>query len=158
MPVLGMVLIFITVITVVLIFVYERSRRAAHRVELQKAILERMGSVRELAEFLTTDQGERFLASMAPGEFRPQQRVLASIRFGSVQLTTGVFLMFALHTPFFGRPGEASPPLLLGLFLLTGAGVGLLLSAAVSFVIARRLGLIDRSTSAPTKDDAAGPS
>ena len=90
MPLLGSGLIAVTVIAVVFILVYERSRRAAQRIELQKTILERVGSVKEFAEFLTTEQGERFLALLAPGEFRPQQRVLTSIRFGVLLLTITV--------------------------------------------------------------------
>ena len=157
MPLLGSGLIAVTVIAVEFILVYERSRRAAQRLELQKTILEPVGSVKEFAEFLTTEQGERFLALLAPGEFRPLQRVLTSIRFGVLLLTIGVSLMVALHTPLLGRVGETSPPrpLLLGILLLIAAGVGLLLSAAVSLVVARRLGLIDGGNRAPKKDDAA---
>jgi predicted Kef-type K+ transport protein len=93
---------------------------------------------------------------MAPGEFRPHQRLLSSIRLGVLLLTMGVSLMFALHTPLFARAGETSPPaILLGIFLLIAAGVGLLLSAGVSFVIARRLGLIEGRNRASSRDDVA---
>jgi hypothetical protein len=134
---------------VLIIATVARMQREKHRVALQKAILERMGSVKDFAEFLTTSQGERFLGSLAPGHFASQnRRILVSVRVGTVLLTIGVFLMVALHTTLFGNFGNTPPrPLLLGMLLLLAAGLGMLLSAAVSFVLARRLGMLDRHDS-----------
>lgn len=138
-----LMLIFALVIVAVVVTYLERSRREKHRVELQKAILERVGSVKDFAEFLTTEQGERFLASLAPAQFtRPTLRTVGSVRFGVIALTVGVFLMFALHSTVFGSFGNTPPPpLLLGSLLLVAIGIGTLLAAIVSFVIARVLGV-----------------
>ena len=145
--------LFTLVLVVVVVAYLERSRRERHRVELQKAVLERVGSVKDFAEFMTTEQGERFLAALAPAHFRPHHRGLWSVRIGVVLLTIGLFLMVALHTPWFGAPGGNTPPpaLFMGILLLIAAGTGMLLSAAVSFVIARALGVNGRSSK---KDDA----
>lgn len=150
-----LILIVTLVIVAVSVLYLERSRREKHRVELQKAILERVGSVKDFAEFLITEQGERFLAALAPTHFRAHHRGLWSVRVGVVVLTIGVFLMFALHTTWFGSSAGTSPPpaLFLGILLLIAAGLGMLLSAAVSFVIARALGVNGHSRS--KKDDAA---
>lgn len=152
-----LLLVFALLIVVVCVAYLERSRREKHRVELQKAILERVGSVKELGEFLTTDQGARFLSSLSPAHFRPQRRSLLAVRGGIMFLTIGVFLMGALHSTYFGSfgEGEMNPPrvLLMAALLLVAAGIGLLLSAAVSFVIARALGVNGHSRS--KKDDAA---
>lgn len=123
-----------------------RAQREKHRVQLQKAILERIGSVKELGEFLTTEQGERFLDRLSPPHFSPHHRSLWAVRVGIVLLVVGLFLMVGLHTIPLGPPGEqTSPrPLLLGILLLIAAGVGMLVSALVSFVIASRLGMVDR--------------
>ena len=136
-------LVFVVATVGIVVWAFERSRRERYRLELQKAILERVGSVKDFAEFLNTEQGERFLGSLAPREFRPQHRSLWSVRVGIVLLTVGVFLMGALHSPLLGALSEAAPtqPLLLAMLLLIAAGFGMLISAAVSFVIARRLGL-----------------
>lgn len=142
---LGQLLLGALIIGVVVVVVLERSRRERHRLELQKAILARVDSVKDLAEFLTTEQGQRFLGTLAPTHFRPQDRSLWSVRLGVVVLTVGVFLMVTLHLPIFGPSVDMSPPrpLLLAILLLIAIGLGMLLSAAVSFVIARALGLLN---------------
>ncbi len=143
----------ILILVMVMLFAW-RWQRERHRTELQKAILERVGSVKDFAEFLTTEQGERFLGSLAPKHFQAHDRSLWSVRVGVVLLTIGVFLMGALHSTVFGNFGNTPPkPLLLALLLLIGAGTGMLLSAAVSFVIARGLGL-DRRGGDTGKDRA----
>lgn len=144
----------VLIVTICVLYL-ERSRREKHRVELQKAVLERVGSVKDFAEFMATEQGERFLAALAPTHFRPHHRGLWSVRVGMVLLTIGIFLMFALHSTWFGRPAdETTPPaLFMGILLLIAAGTGMLLSAAVSFVIARALGVNGHSGS--KKDGAA---
>ena len=151
-------LVFLTVLTVLVMAWIGRWRRERHRLELQKAILERVGTVKDLAEFLTTDQGERFLGSLSPTHFRPQRRSLLAVRVGVVFLTIGIFLMGALHSTFFGSFGEGdmNPPrvLLMAALLLVAAGIGLLLSAAVSFLIARSLGMLDQRRNGTKKDHA----
>lgn len=146
-------LVFAVVIVVICVAYLERSRREKHRVELQKAVLERIGSVKEFAEFMTTEQGERFLAALAPTHFRPHHRGLWSVRIGVVLLTIGLFPMVAFHAPWFGVPGGTTQPpaLFMGILLLIAAGTGMLLSAGVSFVIARALGVNGRGSK---KDDA----
>ena len=149
-------LIAAVVIVAMCVLYLERSRREKHRVELQKAILERVGSVKDFADFMATEQGERFLAALAPTHFRPRDRGLWSVRVGVAVLTIGVFLMFALHsTLFVGRSAGSTPPpaLFMGILLLIAVGIGMLLSAAVSFVMARALGVNGHSRS--KKDDAA---
>ena len=131
-----------------------RAQREKHRVQLQKAVLERVGSVKDFAEFLTTEQGERFLSRLSPPHFNPHDRSLWSVRVGIVLLIVGLFLMVGLHSDLFGSSGEqTSPPaLLLGILLLIAAGVGMLVSAAVSFVIASRLGMVDRRSTRSQKN------
>ena len=139
MPVLLVVfaLSFILILTVLAIV--QRILRDRQRVELQKTILERVGSVKDLAEFLTTEQGERFLGTLAPTHFRTHDRTLWSVRVGVVLFTIGVFLMVMLHTLPLG--GDEPRLLLLGTLLLIGAGLGMLLSSAVAFLIGRALGV-----------------
>jgi hypothetical protein len=140
-------LVFLTVLTVLIMSWVGKWLREKQKLELQKAILERVGSVKDLAEFLTTEQGERFLGTLAPAHFRTHHRTLWSVRIGVVLLTVGTCLMIGLHTSVFGATGGDSKPkaLLLGILLLIAAGIGMLLSAAVAFLIGRALGT-DRST------------
>ena len=136
-------LVFSFIIVLLILAAIDRWRRENHRLELQKSILERVGSVKDLGEFLTTEQGERFLGTLAAPQFRPQLRSLSAIGTGIVFLVVGVFLMFALHTRFLGIQTARTPPpaLLLGILLLVAIGVAMLISAVISFFIARRLGL-----------------
>jgi hypothetical protein len=118
---LGPLLIVVPVIVIILVVAQARARRDRHRVELQKAILERVGSVKDLAEFLTTEQGERFLSTLSPSHFGRERFRLVSVRVGVVLLTIGVFLMVALHSTVFGDLGDTPPPALwLGMVLLVG--------------------------------------
>ena len=50
-------LVFSFVIVLLILAAIDRWRRENHRLELQKSILERVGSVKDLGEFLTTEQG-----------------------------------------------------------------------------------------------------
>jgi len=142
---LVLTLVFVAALTVTVLLFVGRWLREKQRIELQKTILERVGSVKDLAEFLTTDQGERFLGTLAPAHFRTHQRTMLSVRVGVVLLTIGIVLMFGLHTSLFGSVGSDTKPLLLGILLLIAAGVGMLLSAAVAFLLARRLGVDGRN-------------
>jgi hypothetical protein len=151
---LGQLLFSVLIILIVVFAFLERSRRERHRLELQKAILERVGSVKDLAEFLTTEQGQRFLSTLAPAYFRPHHRGLWSVRIGVVILTIGLFLMVAFHLPLFSTGTTTPPALLTGILLLIAAGTGMLLSAAVSFLIARRLGITNGQGGGSRKNDA----
>src|SRR4026209_2626611 len=113
MPILLVVfaLAFILILTVLAIV--QRFLRERQRVELQKAVLERVGSVKDFAEFLTTQQGERFLASLAPVHFRTHHRGLWSVRIGVVLVTVALVMMFGLHTPLFGSPNGPTTPMLM---------------------------------------------
>ena len=144
-------LVFAFVMLLIVLAAIDRWRREKHRVELQKAILERVGSVKDLGEFLTTEQGERFLGSLAPSQFRPQLRTLSAVGTGIVFLVVGLFLMFALHTKLLGGSASRSTPpaLLMGVLLLVAIGVGMLVSAVISFFVARRLGLDGSRRSGP---------
>ena len=142
-------LVFSFVMLLIVIAAIERWRREKHRLDLQKAVLERVGTVKDLGEFLTTEQGQRFLTSLAPAQFRTHHSGLWSVRIGIVLLTVGLLLMIALHSLPLG--GDPPQPLLLFLLLFIALGIGMLLSAALSFVIGRRLGLNGQGRS---KDDA----
>ena len=149
-------LVFSFVMLLIVLAAIDRWRRDKHRLELQKTILERVGSVKDLGEFLTTAQGERFLGTLAPPQFRPQLRTVSAVGTGIVFLVVGMFLMFALHTTFFGVPvsGTPPPPLLMGVLLLVAIGVGMLVSAVISFFVARRLGLDGSRGNGSNKDGA----
>jgi hypothetical protein len=123
-----------------------RTRREAQRLEFQNRLLERVGSARELGEFLATDQGQRLLDSLASPSQRPGERVLSLVRGGTVVLTVGVALSIFLSTDIGGSmPGPNGPLALIGTILIA-TGLGMLISASVSYQLARRLGMFERET------------
>ena len=48
------------------VWLHHRTKRERHRADMHARLLERVGSARELGEFLTTPVGERFLKAMEP--------------------------------------------------------------------------------------------
>ena len=98
-----------------------------------------MSTSADFAEFLTTEQGERFLAALAPTHFRAHHRGLWSVRVGVVVLTIGVFLMFALHTTWFGSSAGRMPMKRAGGGLATAAVLLLLWSVPGAFAWLPRL-------------------
>jgi uncharacterized membrane protein len=128
---------FAMVCFVVYVVVEWRRRREQQRVELHGKLLDRIGSAREFGEFLSTEAGERFLAGLSPE--RPHERIISAARGGVVFAVLGVTLLIAAYA---GALGDEREDLLIVGIILVGLGAGLLLAAAASYMIARRLGVM----------------
>ncbi len=117
-------------------------------------LIEKFGSTQELASYMETEAGRRFLeAAPIPIGFEQDQRmpnavarVLNPMQIGVVLVLLGVgfFLLRNLN------PNMHIPMLMLGTVALM-PGIGFILSAGVTWVLAGRLGLIPDSVSATTK-------
>ena len=111
----------------------------------QVKLLDKIGSVDELGAFLNTEGGTRFLKSLAlEGASQgggPQLRILRAVQGGAVLLTLGVglFLYGALHASLSASSRNAVD--LTATIFLT-IGLGLLVSAGISYRLSRRMGLI----------------
>ena len=111
--------------------------------DFQARLLERIGSAREFAEFLTTEPGERFLATMRPADAGAESRLFGSVRSGLVALFVGiaVFLFTAVSNI---DPAGATILHFVGAIGLA-VGLGLLVSAVLALRLADRIGMNGRA-------------
>lgn len=119
---------------------FRRREQVRANAEFQARLLERISSTPEFGEFLNTSMGGRFLSSLsAANDQGASLRVLRSLQSGIVTLFAGVAVMVF-------RPG--GDPVLEDLFNLIAAvmiavGLALLVSAGLSMMLSRRMGLLD---------------
>lgn len=110
--------------------------------DFQARLLERIGSARDFAEFLASEPGERFLATMRPADAGAESRLFGSVRSGLVALFVGVavFVFTAVSSL---DPAGATILHFVGAIGIA-VGLGLLLSAALAVRLAGRLGMNGR--------------
>lgn len=129
---------FATGITVLVLMVWgisivvnARTRREAQRLELHTRLLDKVGSTREFAEFLATDNGQRFLDAITPQAARPQWRLLWALQGGIVLAAVGAAMFF---------PGSGLSDIGWPLMWIGFASIA---ACLVSWRVARAFGLVD---------------
>jgi hypothetical protein len=116
--------------------------------ELHTKLLDKLGGSQELFAYLGTDAGRKFLElapvaaalefPQGPGLLSPITRILAPLQIGVVSTLVGAGLLF-IRRPL-GNPREL---LLIGTLVFV-IGLGFIISAGISWILARRLGLMDK--------------
>jgi hypothetical protein len=115
-------------------------------------LIDKFGSTQELAAYMGTEAGRRFLeAAPIPVGFEQDQRmpnavarVLLPLQIGIVLSLLGAGLLFLRNV----NPDMNIPMLLIGTVVLM-PGLGFIISAGITWLLAGRLGLIpDNSTAA----------
>jgi hypothetical protein len=128
---------------------YRRWNRLANvQTEVHTRLLDRFTGNEELLAYIQSPAGSKFLQS-APISLdagprslgAPLGRILWSVQAGLVLAVGGLGLLVAAQ--FIGA-GATQPLNVLGI-LATALGIAFIASAAVSFVISKRLGLVDKS-------------
>ncbi len=116
--------------------------------DVHSKLIERFGTSQEVLTYMSTEAGKRFLEAtpIAVG-FEPQQKVptsvalvLTPLQIGIVLALLGLGLIFLRHS----IPDGAAPLLLVGTVVLM-PGLGFIISAGMTFLLARRLGLMPDS-------------
>jgi hypothetical protein len=105
-------------------------------------LIDRLGSAREFGEFFTSDAGDRFLSSLSRSETgAPHIRILRSMQTGLVLVALGIGL-FVLVTvrPFSIDAVDGFVVIATG---ATAVGTALLISTGLSYVLSKRMGLIE---------------
>ena len=119
--------------------------------QFQTKLLERIGSVNELATFLNTEAGTRFLKGLTSvDEVAPQTRMIRGVQSGAVLATLGIGLyLYGWMTP--TVPGGVTNAINALATIFFALGVGFLVSVALSLRLSRRLGLLTdaRSSNEP---------
>jgi len=113
--------------------------------EVHGRLIDKFSSTQELATYMGTEAGKRFLeAAPIPVGFEPQQRVpnavarvLTPLQIGIVLTLLGLGFYLLRHA----GPEMDTPMLVLGTIALM-PGLGFIISAGVSWVLAGRLGLM----------------
>jgi hypothetical protein len=112
--------------------------------EFHNKLLERVGTAGELVEFFSTESGTRFLQSLNT-ERSPAGvpvRILRATQTGIVMGTLGLGLIGygMMHAPSMSR--DDANALMFFTTIVFSVGVGLLVSAAASWRLSRRMGLL----------------
>ena len=119
--------------------------------QFQTKLLDRIGSVNELATFLNTEAGTRFLKGLTSvDEVTPQTRMIRGVQSGAVLATLGIGLyLYGWMTPTI--PGGVTNAINALGTIFFALGVGFLVSVALSLRLSRRLGLLteERSSNEP---------
>ena len=106
-------------------------------------LLDRLGSAKEFAEFFTSEAGTRFMESLSSSEGgSPQLRILRSMQAGLVLAALGIGFFILLDQRDFSL--EAADGLTVMATAATAIGAALLVSTLMSFLLSKRLGLIER--------------
>ncbi len=150
---------FIALIWLIRLFLENRrwSRIFKLQSEVHGRLIERFGSTQELASYMGTEAGRRFLeAAPIPVGLESDQRmpnavarVLWPLQIGVVLVLLGVGLLFLRNA----GPDLNIPMLVTGTVVLM-PGIGFILSAGITWILAGRLGLIP---DAPSADSSSHP-
>ena len=114
--------------------------------DVHTKLIDRFGTSEELIQYMESESGRRFLeAAPIPVNIEGDQkvpsvvgRVLMPLQIGSVMALLGVGLLVVRHS--FGRGLQSA--LLLGGIVILMPGLGFILSAGITWVLAGRLGLM----------------
>jgi hypothetical protein len=164
MPILSLVGFACFLVALVwLIRQFIENRRWARIFKLQSEVharlIEKFGTTQELAAYMETEAGKRFLeAAPIPIGLESEQRmpnavarVLWPLQIGVVLVLLGIGLLFLRHA----SPDMNIPMLVFGTVALM-PGLGFILSAGITWVLAGRLGLIPDGASAANGPYAPG--
>lgn len=116
--------------------------------DVHNRLIERFGTSQEMLTYMNTESGKRFLEAtpIATGIDRrqpmpsPVARVLTPLQIGIVMTLLGAGLIGMRHSVI----GGDNPLLILGTIVLM-PGLGFIISAGVTWVLARHLGLMPQS-------------
>lgn len=155
-PPLVFVLVLAALLWMVRVFLENRRWNRVFQAQsgMQAKLLERFGSSEDLLAFLRTDEGRKALelppipVALEHGirSGSPVGRVLLSMQVGILLTLAGAGLV-NLRVNF--APDAARPLLVFGTLALV-VGIGFILSAAVSYGLARHLGLLPQKPAKPS--------
>jgi hypothetical protein len=113
--------------------------------QVHTKLIEKFSNSQELAAYMETDAGKRFLeAAPIPVNLGTEQRVpnavarvLTPVQIGIVMVLLGIGFLLLRHA----EPDMNTPMLVLGTLILM-PGIGFIISAGITWLLASRLGLM----------------
>ncbi len=120
---------------------WQRRQHVKLVTDFNNRVLERLGSVKEFGEFLQSDGGDRLMKVLTADRAAtgPRDRILVAVQTGVVFVTVGLGLFFVAWR----RSGGEHEMLTVISAIVLSLGIGLILSSAASFWVARTLGILE---------------
>jgi hypothetical protein len=126
---------------------WQRRLRLKLTTEFNSKLLDRIGSVKDFNEFLQTEGGAKFMDGLTieRSSTRPQDSILRASQIGIVLITLGCgFLVLDWYFSVrYASAGDTEVLTVIGV-IAASLGLGFLISAGVSYRLARMLGVLDR--------------
>lgn len=135
-PILTSLGFFIMVGWIVWVDARRRQMQSKSIAELQSQLLERFGSAQEFVAFSQTEEGRRFLSTLASQRLNPLERILRSVRIGVILTIVGLGGLLLAMVYRFDEEGFTIAGIVLAL------GIGFLVSAGVSYRLSKSWGLL----------------
>jgi hypothetical protein len=130
-------------ITYVIVDGRRRRERLKVFTEFHSKLIDRMGSARDFGDFLQSDGGQRFLATLSTERGGPQVGIMRSVHTGVIMLALGVGLLSLTNVGVLAVEGRTFM-LVVGVIVLA-LSIGFLLSAVASWRIAHALGVMEHN-------------
>ncbi|MDH5466920.1 MAG: hypothetical protein OEY25_05835 [Candidatus Aminicenantes bacterium] len=116
--------------------------RMRHKSQLQNKILEKFTTVKELNDFIQSEEGNKFLKLFSSNGSAPRQKILSSLSRGIVISFIGVSLIlvgqiFSIEMKYFLASGV----------VLIALGLGFLVSTFISYTLSKKWGIIEKDNS-----------
>jgi hypothetical protein len=142
-PIIILPALFGSVIWLVYIVVDGMRRRQQLRVmnEFHGKLLERIGSASGFVEFFNSEAGSRFIESLSADRGAPAARIISSVQGGVTVLSLGIALFILVSSRSYSR--QTADALTFIATVGVGLGVGMVVSSALSYVAARRMGVLN---------------
>lgn len=141
-PILILPVMFATVAFIVWVVVNNRRRRdiMQAQTEMQTKLLDKFGSAQELANYLNSEAGQKFVTSATIEQTKPYGRILGGLTAGIVILLFGLASLSL-------RPAMPNPDGVL-VVTVTGTvsaalGLGFLLASDAAYVLSKNWGLFN---------------
>lgn len=152
-PIIVVPAFFVALIWIIRLFVESRrwNRTFKQQSEIHARLIDKLGTSQDLVAYMETEAGRRFLTASPivlgseSGQRMPNAvaRVLTPLQVGIVMTLLGIGLFFLRHA----GPDMETPMAVLGTLVLM-PGIGFILSAAATWVLAHRLGLMPEKSAA----------
>jgi hypothetical protein len=146
-PLLAFVAFLVAALWGIRVFIDNRrwSRTFKLQSDVHGRLIDKFSSSQELAAYMQTDAGRRFLEAApipvhtaeSPRIPNAVSRVLTPVQIGVVLVLLGIGFLLLRHA----GPDYETPMLVLGVLILM-PGIGFILSAGITWVLATRLGLM----------------
>jgi hypothetical protein len=144
-PIVGIVFSFGVTgyIAYVIMEILRTRMRLRATTELQSKLIDRLGA-QDMGMFLSSENGSQLLRTLAehPSPDAAHVRILRALQSGLVLLAVGLGL--SAYGSMRALPLEAADTVIFFAVLAATLGIGLLAAAGASYLLSRRLGLLER--------------